>query len=219
MGVAYERGAGPLGLQQLEDEVNHRILLGVWVTVLAVHFAGSTVALACAGGFLQALMFHKYPEAKTTTMAIAKARMHGTLKGDEWSRSSGKSIHAWRSERTKVTIRALQTRLNSTVKPSASLINTNVFLLNEFTWLSITTDGKRITVSRQPFGLRISGPKVFTSRRVIDNLLESSMTWQEAIGQGLITSRCASHCSSNQRYGLLSFAMATPRKHSRASSN
>ena len=181
-----------------------------------VLFAVSTSALACAGGFLQAFLFHKYPEAEATTTAIAEARMRGMLKGEEWSKSSGKSLHAWRSERTKVTVKALQKRLNSTVNSSTTLVDTNVFLLNEFTWLSITTDGKRIAVSRQPYGSPMHEPKVFTSRRVLDNLLDSAITWQQAIDQGLITSRCGTDCSSDKPYGLLSLAMAMPQKQARA---
>lgn len=181
-------------------------LIGAFVLLFAV----STSALACAGGFLQAVLFHKYPEAKTTTKAIAEARERGTLKGDEWSKSSGKSLHAWRSERTKATIQALQRRLNSAENPPTILVDTNVFLLNEFIWLSVTNDGKRIAVSRRPYGLPMSEPKVFTSRRVLDELLNGGITSQQAIDEGLVTSRCRADCSKDKRYGLLSLVTATP---------
>ena len=184
---------------------------------LVLLLASSTSALACAGGFLQAFLFHKYPEAKATTTAIAEARMHGTLKGDEWSKSSGKSLHAWRSEKTKVTVKALQKRLNSTGNRSTTLADTNVFLLNEFTWLRITTDGKRIAVSRQPYGLPMSEPKVFTSRRVLDELLKGGITWQQVIDEGLMTSRCGVDCASDNPFGLLTLAMVTPKQQARAS--
>lgn len=197
-------GAG----RSVEPWVVGKAIVGL-MAALALLFAGSTPALACAGGFLQAFLFHKYPEAKTTTMAIAEARMRGSLKGDEWSKSSGKSLHAWRSERTKVTVKALQKRLNSTENPPTTLVDTNVFLLNEFTWLKITNDGKRIAVSRQPYGSPMSEPMVFTSRRVLDEFLNGAITWQQATDQGLITSRCGAGCSSGGSYGLLSLVTAT----------
>ncbi len=180
------------------------------MAALVLCLAGSTSALACAGGFLQAVLFHKYPEAKSTTAAITEARKSGTLKGDEWSKSSGKSLHAWRTEKTKLTVKALQKRLNSTENSSTTVVDTNVFLLNEFAWLRIKHDGERIVVFRQPYGLQMSEPNIFTSRRVLDELLNGGITWQQAIHQGLITSRCGTDCSSDTPFGLLTMATSAP---------
>ncbi|MGI9393877.1 MAG: hypothetical protein ACR2OY_04465 [Boseongicola sp.] len=185
-------------------------LVGGVATALIILTAGSTFTLACAGGFMQALLFQQYPKAKVTSIAISKARMRGTLSGDKWNKISGKSLHAWRAERTMVTINTLQDRFNSAVRPSTALTDTNVLLLNEFTWLRITTGPNRISVSRRPYSLRMRGLTVFTSRRVLDNVFDGAITWQQAINQGLIASQCKDNCSG-QRFGLLGLAMAQKR--------
>lgn len=169
-------------------------LVGGAIITLFVLIAGSTITLACGAGFMQALLFQNYPEAKSASMAISKARIQGTLKGAEWHRTSGMSLHAWRTKNVLVTVKALEDRLNSAMPPSAQLVGTNLFLLNEFAWLAITTDGNRVTVSRRPLGSPITGASIFTSRRVLDNVFDGIITWQKAVDLGLIRSRCNDNC-------------------------
>ena len=191
--------------------MGYKTLFGAFIVLLA----SSSFAFACAGGFLQALLFNAYPEAKAATIAISKASLRGALQGEKWSRGSGKSLHAWRAEKTKVTVRNLQDQLNSRRWPGEGAAKTGVFLVLEFSWLAVQRQGNRITVSRQPYGTRMSGNKIFTSRRVLDNILAGTVTWQHAVDQGLITSRCTRDCA-NQRHGLLGLGMITPLKKARA---
>ena len=104
---------------------------------------------------------------------------------------------------TTATIQTLQTRLNANGAPPTALANTHVFLLNEFTWLSIKNSGTQVTVAQQRYGLPTGGPLVFTSRRVLDALIDGTLTWEQALDAELLSVRCKEQCSAENRYGLL----------------
>lgn len=99
------------------------------------------------------------------------------------------------------------------------MVDTSVFLLNEFIWLRIEHDGKRIAVVPQPYGSRTSEPQVFTSRRVLDELMNGGISWRQVIDEGLMTSRCGADCSSDRPFGLLTLAMPVFQAQARASAN
>jgi hypothetical protein len=184
------------------------LIPGLLVASLMVAAPGS--ATACGHQILQAFVSSKYPETTAVSAALVEAENQGDLQGDLWETTSGQSLHDWRAERIGKTIDALNSQLNRTGPPLAAASATHILLLNELTWLDITYDGKRISVSRtQRFGPGKDGVIVFTTRRLIDNVLAGTISWRQAVSQGLVASRCADACE-DQPYGLLGPLATTP---------
>lgn len=48
-----------------------------------------------------------------------------------------------------------------------------------------------------------------SARRLIDNVLDGTISWRQAVSEGLIASRCADACK-DQPYGLLVPLATTP---------
>lgn len=116
--------------------------------------------------------------------ALVEAENQGDLQGDRWETTSGESLHVWRAERIAETMVELDAHLNRTGPPMAAASATHILLLNELAWLDITYDGKRIAVSKtQTFGPGKDGVIVFTTRRLIDNLLDGTISWRPPGGR------------------------------------
>ena len=188
----------------------HAGILIARLLVASLMVAVPGFAAACGQPILQAFVYSKYPEAKAVSAALAEAENQGDLQGDRWETRSGKSLHVWRAERIANTMDALDSHLNRTGPPMAAASATHILLLNDLAWLDITYDGKRIAVSKtQTFGPGKDGVIVFTTRRLVDNVLDGTITWRQAASEGLVASRCADACK-DQPYGLLGPLASTP---------
>jgi len=184
------------------------LIAGLLVASLMVAAPGS--ATACGHPILQAFVSSKYPETTVVSAALVEADKQGDLQGDRWETTSGESLHVWRAERIAKTMDRLDAHLNKNGPPMAAASATHILLLNELTWLDITYDGKRISVSKtQRFGPGKDGVIVFTTRRLIDNVLDGTISWRQAASQGLVASRCADACQ-DPPYGLLGPLATTP---------
>jgi hypothetical protein len=184
------------------------LIAGLLVASLMVAAPGS--ATACGHPILQAFVSSKYPETTAVSAALIEAERQGDLQGERWETTSGESLHVWRAERIAETMDELDDHLNKPGPPLAAASATHILLLNELAWLDITYDGKRIAVSKtQRFGPGKDGVIVFTTRRLIDNVLDGTISWGQAVGEALIASRCADACK-DQPYGLLGPLATTP---------
>jgi hypothetical protein len=187
------------------------LIAGLLVASLMVAAPGS--ATACGHPILQAFVSSKYPETTAVSAALIEAERQGDLQGERWEATSGESLHVWRAERIAETMDELDAHLNKTGPPLAAASATHILLLNELAWLDITHDGKRISVSKtQRFGPGKDGVIVFTTRRLLDNLLDGTISWRQAVSLGLIASRCADACK-DQPYGLLGPLATIPESH------
>ena len=169
-----------------------RIVTGL--AVLCMIALSSVSAAACGGAFMFAILFQKYPEARAVSAAVSQARQAGILQGDEWPSLGTGSLHAWRTDKVSDMVEALEHRLNATAVSSGDLKSLHVFLINEFLWIEIQVDGDQAVVRKAPSGPSKDAPKAFTTRRVMDSLLDRSITWRQAVEDGLIASRCVDGC-------------------------
>jgi len=184
------------------------LIAGLLVASLMVAAPGS--ATACGHPILQAFVYSKYPEAKAVSAALVEAENQGVLHGDRWETTGGESLHVWRAERIAETMDALDFYLNRTGQRMAATSATHILLLNELAWLDITHDGTRIAVSKtRTFGPGKDGVIVFTTRRLLDNVLDGTISWRQAVSEGLVASRCADACK-DEPYGLLDPLASAP---------
>ena len=68
-----------------------------------------------------------------------------------------------------------------------------------------------ISVSRTSVGPAEEATRIYTTRRVLDNILAGNITFQKAVEQGLIASSCGIECSG-EPYGPLRIALEFPRQ-------
>lgn len=162
---------------------------------LCILSASGATAVACGGAFMQALLFHQYPQARAVSKAIMRARTGGELPGEWWSMETGKTLHEWRVGKIATTIKVLERRLNDRAGVGVSQGQTRVFLINAFESLDIANDGDRVVVSKSAAGPRAEGRTIFTTRLVLDNLLDGTLTWRQGIDAGLIASHCNDGCA------------------------
>ena len=155
-------------------------------TAFAALFA--TPAAACGSGMLLALLFTAFPEAKGVLWAEKVETDAGILTGDRWTPETGLAQHEWRTGKTAVTIAALEARLgNLPVQPNLD-DSAHILLIHEFRWLRLTTRPGGTSTSLRGLSADGDGPRFFTTRYVLDNLLAGALTWEDAIGRGLIRS-------------------------------
>ncbi|WP_171169339.1 hypothetical protein [Ruegeria sp. HKCCA0370] len=189
------------------------------VSALGLLLASSVSAQACASDLMFTFFLHKNPEAQKANTAILEADENGILVGEQWEKSVGLSLHAWRAQKTEFTIRALQHRMKAASNSTRDMSNAHLFLMREFTWLDLKSGGDGMTVSRTPpretarmsTGAVGDALLIYTTRRVLDTLLAGEMTLDVAIEKGLITSNCGSQCPGDP-FGALAVAMAEPQQ-------
>jgi len=173
-----------------------RSRLTAGLTAFCLLGLSSVPAIGCGDAFLFSVFFQKYPEARSVITAEGQSREVGALQGDEWSGIGLQSLHSWRGNKVSDMVEALQRRLNSSAQSSGPKNGIYVFLIKEFVWIEIRFDGDQAVVLKAPSAPNKEAPKVFTTRRVLDSLLNKTITWQQVQDNGLIGSRCADGCTN-----------------------
>jgi len=148
----------------------------------------ATPAAACGSALLLALMFTAFPEAEGVLWAEKADADAGLLHGDRWTPETGLAQHEWRTEKTVATVEAIETRLGDLpVQPHLDK-SAHILLIHEFRWLELTSRSDGTRANLRGLSSEGDGPRFFTTRYVLDNLLSGTLTWDDAIGRGLIRS-------------------------------
>ena len=180
---------------------------------MAVLFA--TPAAACGSAMLLALMFTAFPEAEGVLWAEKADADAGLLQGDQWTPQTGLetglAIHEWRTEKTAVTVNAIETRLGDLPVQPHLENSAHILLIHEFRWLEVTSQSDGARANLRGLSSEGDGPRFFTTRYVLDNLLAGTLTWDDAIGRGLIRSPAPLE-EQSPWLAVLHNALATPPK-------
>ncbi|MGD1935325.1 MAG: hypothetical protein ACFB0Z_12600 [Candidatus Phaeomarinobacter sp.] len=180
---------------------------------MAVLFA--TPAAACGSAMLLALMFTAFPEAEGVLWAEKADADAGLLQGDQWTPQTGLetglAIHEWRTEKTAVTVNAIETRLGDLPVQPHLENSAHILLIHEFRWLEVTSQSDGARANLRGLSSEGDGPRFFTTRYVLDNLLAGTLTWDDAIGRGLIRSPAPLE-EQSPWLAVLHNALATPHK-------
>lgn len=154
---------------------------------LAALFA-ATPAAACGSGVLMTLLFTVYPESEDVVRAETHAIALGTLRGALWTPDTGLAMHEWRAEKAAGTVDAVRARLEGMPASPAISGTAQVFLIHEFQWMVVDTRPGAARAHLRPFSSVGEGPRFFTTRHVLDNVLAGTLAWDEAVASGLIRS-------------------------------
>ncbi len=164
----------------------HRLSRLAGIATIASMLA--TPAAACGGGVMLAMLFNIFPEAEGVLQAEKADAESGFLRGDKWTPETGRIQHEWRAEKTDVTVAALDERLGSLTSGPHLDGSAHILLIHEFRWLELTASTGGPSADLRGISLEGEGPRFFTTRYVIDNLLAGTLTWDDALGRGLIRS-------------------------------
>ena len=160
-------------------------------TILALLlFCVSTMpAASCGGGFLMMLLFQAYPETREVTAATDLARQEGLLDGPEWPGSDVISLHDWRAKHIVSTIGRLEKRVQDRDVQIPNDESAYLFLIYEFQWIEMKASADGLELVRRKHGPDDQATKIFTTRRVLDSLLDRRVGWREAVERRLISLR------------------------------
>ncbi|GAA6155471.1 hypothetical protein NBRC116588_09440 [Pyruvatibacter sp. HU-CL02332] len=148
----------------------------------------ATPASACGGAVMLAMLFNIFPEAEGVLQAEIAETEKGFLHGERWTPETGQLQHEWRADKTSVTVAALDERLASLSTGPHIDGSAHILLIHEFRWLELTASTGGPSADLRGISLEGEGPRFFTTRYVIDNLLAGTLTWDDALGRGLIRS-------------------------------
>lgn len=179
------------------------------VTLLTTLLA--TPAAACGSALLLALMFTAFPEAEGVLWAEKADTDAGLLQGDQWTPETGLAMHEWRSEKTAVTVGTIEARLGDLPVQPQLENSAHILLIHEFRWLEVTSRADGASANLRGLSTEGEGPRFFTTRYVLDNLLAGTLTWDDAIGRGLIRSPAPLE-EQGPWLAVLHNALATPPK-------
>ena len=151
--------------------------------------SGTLAAAACGNGLLLALLFRAYPEAKLVVSADRNARREGRLPGEAWSTRADLTLHEWRALKTAATIRQLRKNAAESGASVAAGESAHLFLIHEFRWIELRREGGGMSIALRKHGPEGDEVRLFTTRRVLDNLLDRTFSLQEAIDSEFIAWR------------------------------
>lgn len=156
------------------------------IALLTALFA--TPAAACGGAVMLALLFTAYPQAEAVVEAEALESKSGLLSGPRWTAKTGLPLHTWRAEKTAETVAAIENRLDDLpVRPPVGG-SAHILLIHEFRWLELASRPGGTSANLRGLRAEGAGPRFFTTRHVLDNLLAGTLAWDDALGRGLIQS-------------------------------
>lgn len=153
-------------------------------TAFAVLFA--TPAAACGGAAMLALLFAVFPQTERVLQAEAAEISSGLLGDPRWTPQTGLALHEWRAEKTDATVTTLNTRLDGVSDQPLVAGSAHIFLIHEFRWLELTSQTGNPRAHLRSFNHDGEGPRFFTTRYVLDNLLSGTIDWGDALEGGLI---------------------------------
>lgn len=162
--------------------------LGRLVGTAAIASMLATPASACGGAVMLAMLFNIFPEAEGVLQAEKAETDSGTLRGERWTPETERLQHEWRAEKTTATVATLDERLNNLSTGPHLDGSAHILLIHEFRWLELTASTGGPSADLRGISLEGEGPRFFTTRYVIDNLLAGTLTWDDALGRGLIRS-------------------------------
>ena len=151
--------------------------------------AGTLAAAACGNGLLLSLLFRAYPEAKAVVSADREARRDGRLTGPAWSTKDTASLHEWRAQKTAATIRRLRQNAADLGAPIPENQGAHLFLIHEFRWIELKREAGGLSLVSREHGPDGDEVRIFTTRRVLDNLLDGNIDWRNAVDSNFIASR------------------------------
>lgn len=154
-----------------------------------IFVSGSFAAVACGNGLLLSLLFRAYPEAKSVVSADREARRDGRLAGPAWSTKDTVSLHEWRAQKTAATIRRLRQGAADLGTPVPSGESAYLFLIHEFRWIELKREAGGLSLVSREHGPDGDEIRIFTTRRVLDNLLDGNIDWRHAVNSNFIASR------------------------------
>lgn len=160
-------------------------LVGVALAGLLVAISGPT--LACGNAMVYAVLFAKYPSAKTAYQSDLAARSAALYEVPAFPGRPGQSYHRWSFGRAKAVLGRVHKRLADYAAKHNKDLHITLMLADEvyIAQLSTAANGPRF---EQPLtGLRAS-PRVdiYTTVNALGALDNGSIGWQKALAEGLL---------------------------------
>ena len=163
-------------------------LVGVALAALLVAISGP--ALACGNAMVYAVLFAKYPLAKTAYQSDLAARSAVLYEVPAFPGRPGQSYHRWSFGRAKAVLGRVHKRLADYAANHNEDLHITLMLADEvyIAQLSTAANGPRF---EQPLtGLRAS-PRVdiYTTVSALGALDNGSISWQQALAERLLVLR------------------------------
>lgn len=127
------------------------------------------------------------------TWIVPDANATGSLRQprqrQEGAKASAKALHVWRSYMVARMTQRLNDSLQSVANPFVRSERAYIFLINEFKWLELRASATQFSLSSSRYGPEGASTRIFTSRRILNALLNGHLRWQTGVAKKLIVLR------------------------------
>ena len=159
------------------------------IIALVLSLSMVTDAFACGGSLMVALYERAFPEMVGVGAAETEARDSAFLTAEPLPEGTLTALHRWRRERTDVTLARLSKRIQNVRLSLASDEPAYLLLINEYQWIELRSGPNGFEIEQRQYAPAQGTPLIFTSRVVLDNLLDRRITFEQAQDNGLIAMR------------------------------
>ncbi len=179
-----------VGMSKTRRSLNPKGLLRAFGLATWLLASTTVSASACGSALLMHVMFRVWPETKAVSVSESKAIAEALLVAEKPPTNSAKLLHVWRTRKLEHTLARLSDHLlvrSGATRPQAKAA---MLLINEFIWLEFEPPTSGVKITNR--GIRTPDADttlVFTTRRVLDSLLDRTVSWDQARSTDLLVVR------------------------------